>query len=319
VIVFGHGLFGSGEDFLNDSFLMKVANDNCVVGVATDWIGLSMNNVATAAYAVNDINKFPFVVDKLAQSVISTMALARIIRGPMAADPLFQDAGVSVVDPNRIWYYGASLGGIMGNLYMAYEPDIVQGALGVPGGNWTLLMERSLAWPPLQIALQNAYTAYPLDEEIIALVGMLWDRFDPITTTTRVVGDPLPNTPAKQIYLYEGINDSLVTNLSTEMVARTMGLQVTAPSLYVPYGMTSSTSAVSSGMTILDEHVTPAPSDLNIPPTKDSGTHSGVNKREAVQTMVREFFEQGMVKDECAVSGAPAPCDCSTGACGNRE
>lgn len=318
VIVFGHGLFGSGEDFLNDGFLMQVANDNCVVGVATDWIGLAQGNVATAAYAVNDGNKFPGIIDKLAQSVINTMSLARIIRGPMAADPMFMDAGQPIVDPTRIWYYGASLGGIMGNVYMAYEPDIVKGALGVPGGNWTLNFERSLAWPPLQLALQNSYTGYVLDQEIIALIGMMWDRYDPITTTPHVVMDPLPGTPAKQIYLYEGIGDSLVTNLSTEMVARTMGLSVTAPSLYVPFGMTSSTDATSSGMTILDEHVTPVPSDLNIPPSEDSGTHSGVNKRQAVQTMVRQFLEQGTVQDGCKVGGAAVACDCATGACGNR-
>ncbi|MSP17268.1 MAG: hypothetical protein EXR73_11795 [Myxococcales bacterium] len=315
VLVFGHGLFGNGFGYLDSEFLQRVVNDNCVVCVAGDFIGLSKNDFATAAFAVNDINKFPNLIDKLGQGVINFMALSRVVRGPMAQSPLFQIDGEVTIDPTKVYYYGASLGGIMGNVFMAYEPKVFKGALGVPGGNWTLNFERSLAWPPLQIALQAAYPGFVLDQELIALVGMLWDRFDPITTTARVVLDPLPDTPSKQIFMYEALNDSLVTPLSTEMVARTMGIPVTGPSLYVPFGMTEATDAVPSGLTIFDEHATPAPLETNVAPFEDSGTHSNVNERNAVQRMVRRFFEEGMVVHGCAVAGVPAPCDCATGAC----
>jgi hypothetical protein len=201
---------------------------------------------------------------------------------------------------------------------MAYEPDVLKGALGVPGGNWTLNFERSLAWPVLQLALQNAYPGFLVDQSLIAVVGMIWDRFDPITTSGRVILDPLPGVPAKQIFIYEGLGDSLVTHLSTEMVVRTMGLPVTGPSLYTPFGMVESQAPVPSGFTILDENVSPLPPEENIPPDDDSGTHSGVNKREAVQNMIRGFFNDGELVHGCQVGGAPAPCDCSTGACGDR-
>lgn len=315
VVVFGHGLFGNAAESLDNGFLQRVANDQCVVFVAAEWLGLTSRNVATAAFAVNDINKGLALTEKLAQAVVNFMALSRIVRGPMAEDPLFQVNGETVIDPTQVYYYGASLGGIMGGVFMAYEPDIVLGALGVPGGNWTLNFERSYAWPALQLAMRQAYIGPVLDEQIIAMMGMMFDRYDPITTAPHVIDDPLPGVPPKQIFIYEGVGDSLVTNLSTEMVARTMGIPVSGPSLYVPYGMEETTDTVPSALTILDEHPSPLPPGTNVPPGDDNGTHGDVNERNAVQRMVEEFFDTGTLTHGCMLQGAPAPCDCATGAC----
>jgi hypothetical protein len=233
----------------------------------------------------------------------------------MAEAPEFQIDGESVIDPTRIYYYGASLGGIMGNVYMAYEPLITRGALGVPGGSWTLLFERSLAWSPLQGAIGGAYEDPMHYELITAFLGMGLEKFDPITTSHRVIQDPLPGVPPKQLFLYEGLGDSLVTHYSTEMVARTLGVPVTGPSLYVPFGMTEELGDATSGLTIYDEHPAPLPSEFNIPPNEDSGTHGDVNERNAVQRQVARFLKEGILRHECFVGGEPAPCDCATGAC----
>jgi hypothetical protein len=320
VIVFGHGLFGNAKNTMRDTgFLHEVANDHCVVFIAGDWIGLTNEQIADTANAVNDINKAPGITEKLGQAVINFMALSRLVRGPMAADPLFQYEGEPVLDPTRVHYYGASLGGIMGNVFMAYEPDIELGALGVPGGNWTLMMERSLAWPPLQSALRSSYED-PLEAELnISLFGMGFDPFDPITTSYRVVNDPLPGVPAKKIFLYEGVGDTLVTNLATEMVAREMRIPVTGPSLYVPYGLTETTDVVGSALTIYDEHREPVPDGTNVAPVEDNGTHSNVNERDAVMNQVKRFFLDGELAHTCAIATTPAPCDCSTGACDNPQ
>ena len=70
VMVFGHGLFGSGEGYLNDRFLQQVAQDYCFVVVAGDWIGLTERQIGVAALAANDLNKAGGITEKLAQSVI---------------------------------------------------------------------------------------------------------------------------------------------------------------------------------------------------------------------------------------------------------
>ncbi len=56
----------------------------------------------------------------------------------MAASPECRVDGEAILDPTRVWFLGASLGGIMGGTFMAYDPVILRGALGVPGGAWSL-------------------------------------------------------------------------------------------------------------------------------------------------------------------------------------
>jgi hypothetical protein len=318
LVIFGHGLFGNAEDYLDGGLLQEVADKYCTAFVAGDFIGLTSRNVATAAIAINDINKGRGITEKLMQAVVNFMALERVAVNAMRTDSRFQINGEEVIDPTRVYYFGASLGGIMGGVYMSYEPAIVRGGLGVPGCNWTLLFERSFAWPALQVALQGAYPGFIKNEEVIALMGFAFDRVDPVTTAGNLVHDPLPGTPAKQIFMYETLGDSLVTNLSSEMLARAMDIPVTGPSLRVPFGLTESSAPVTSGFMILDEHPDPLPGAFNVAPTDDNGTHSGVNERQAILSMMFKFFTDGLLVHGCALEGTPAPCDCATAACDNE-
>lgn len=318
-IVFGHGLFGSGADYLDDGFLQEVADQFCFNVVAGDFIGLTMRQINVAALAANDLNKAAGITQKLAQSVIDFIALENLVRGPMAQHAEFQRNGQAIIDPTRVYYLGGSLGGIMGNVFMAYDQNITRGALGVPGGAWSMLFERSIAWSALKGAAQGSYTD-PLEyQPLIFLLAMHFEPYDAITTAPRVVADPLPDTPAKQIMMYEAIGDCLVNNYSTETVARTMGLQLVTPSVKEVWNMEGSTATLTSGLTVYDEHPTPLPpSTTNMQPATDNGTHSGVNKRQAVLDQVREFVLNGNLRQMCKQGDTPMPCDCSTGACGNR-
>jgi hypothetical protein len=318
-IVFGHGLFGSGTDYLDDSFLQEVANQFCFIVVAGDFIGLTKRQINVAALAANDLNKAGGITEKLAQSVIDFIALENLVRGPMATDTDFQRNGSPIIDPSKVYYLGGSLGGIMGNVFMAYDQNITRGALGVPGGAWSMLFERSIAWSALKAAAQGSYTD-PLEyQSLIILLAMHFEPVDPITTAPRVLMDPMPNTPAKQILMYEAIGDCLVNNYSTETVARSMGIEQIMPTVKPMWGITGSTSTLTSGINVYDEHPTPLPpSTTNAQPAEDNGTHSGVNKRQAVLDEVREFVLNGNITQACKSGDTPVACDCATGACGNR-
>ncbi len=315
-MIFGHGLFGNAEDYIDDRFLQEVAQNNCAIIIGGDWIGLTNRQVATVAYAMNDVNRGFGITEKLAQAVISFIALSKITRGPFHDAPEFQYEGTPIIDTDRIYYYGASLGGIMGTVYMAYDPDILQGVIGVPGGPWSLLFERSLAWPPLRIAMKGAYSLNPWDyQQNLGLMAMGFEKVDPMTYARRVIADPLPDTPPKQILMYAGIGDTLVSNISSWALARTMDLPVCAPSVVMPYALTEEQGSADSGLTIYDEVVTPHPPLTNVAPDDDNGTHSDVNERPAVQRQVTRFFDFGEVRNECSLGDGPAPCACDTGAC----
>lgn len=314
VIVFGHGLFGSGEEYLDDNFVINLAQDYCFVIVAGDFIGLTSRQLSLAPLAVNDMNKGPGITEKLAQSVIDFIALESISRGPFRTSPEFTYQNKQLIDPSKVFYVGGSLGGIMGNTFMAYDPNITKGVLAVPGGVWSMLFERSNAWHLLKGAAQGAYEDPEVYQLNIAFLGMGMEPYDPITTAEKVIKDPMPGVPVKEILIWYAIGDSLVTNISTEMIGRTMGIDLLAPAVKQVWGMPPKAGPLVNGMNVYNEHKTPVPSDLNIPPATDNGTHSGVNRNPSALRQVEAFLLQNQVVQTCGGS-APAPCDCATGAC----
>jgi hypothetical protein len=313
-IVFGHGLFGSAEGYLDDNFVIKLAQDYCFVIVAGDFIGLTERQLSLAPLAVNDMNKGPAITEKLAQSVIDFISLETITRGQFGQHPEFQYNGQSVIDPAKTFYVGGSLGGIMGNTFMAYDPNITKGVLAVPGGVWSLMFERSNAWHLLMGAAMGAYEDPEVYELNIAFLGMGMELYDPITTAEKVLNDPLPGVPKKEILIWYALGDCLVTNIATEMVARTMGIDLLTPSVKNVWHMPGKPGPLVNGVNVYDEHRTPLPSDLNIPPTEDNGTHSGVNRNPSALRQVEAFLLQNQIVQTCG-NGTPAPCDCATGAC----
>lgn len=314
-IVFGHGIFGNGKDYLDNEFVASLAEQHCFVILAGDFIGLTSRQIALVPSVMNEFTKSPQLAEKLAQSLIDFMSLSALARGPMATSSQFMVGGKAVIDVNRIFYLGGSLGGIMGNALMAYDPNLTTAIQAVPGGNWSLLFERSAAWPVLQGAAFGAYRE-PADYQLlVALLGMAMEPYDPASTAAHLIKNPLPGVPVKRILMWETLGDSLVGNMTTEMVAREIGLDVIAPSVKTPWGMTAKTGELQNAMYILDEKPTPLPNDTNVPPAEDNSTHSDVNRRPALLRLIAQYFLEGKISATCKLNGQPAPCDCTTGAC----
>jgi pimeloyl-ACP methyl ester carboxylesterase len=319
-IIFGHGLFGSAASYLTNGTVQALAMQYCFVIIAGDFIGLTDRQIQLAPLAVNDLNLGEEITEKLAQSLIDFMSLETIARGPMSKDPAFMYNGQAVIDPTQTYYVGGSLGGIMGNAFMAYDPNITRGVLAVPGGDWSLLFERSNAWSLLQGAAMGSYTNPELYQLNIALLGMYFEPYDPVTTAAHVIKDPLPGVPVKTILMWYAMGDCLVTNLSTEFIAREMGITLLAPAEKVGWGLTPTPGPLTNGINVLNDHPTPLPPDNNVPPATDNGTHSGINEKPAVLREADVFLLSpqqaiqtcGMGSDG---SGTPAMCDCATGAC----
>jgi hypothetical protein len=312
-ILFGHGLFGSAADYLDDDLVLDIAEDFCFVVVAGDFIGLTMRQLALAPLAANDVNQAPWITDKLMQSIVDFISLEQAMRGPMLNAPEFRYMGDPVMDPDRIYYLGGSLGGTMGNVFMAYDENIRRGVLAVPGSNWSLLFERSAAWTILEGAARGAYPDPTHNQMLIALMGMTFEPVDALVTAKKV---PIAEGPdARHVLLWYALGDSLVTNLATEMVAREMGLPVTGPSVKAPWGLTITEDPVTSGVTIVDQHRLPLPTGLNTP-EEDNGTHSNCNRLPALLREAQDFILTDTITHPCRVDGSPAPCDCAVaGAC----
>jgi len=314
-VIFGHGLFGSAEGYLSNAFVQMLAEQFCMVIIAGDFIGLTDRQIPLAPLAVNDMNLASGITEKLAQSVVDFISLENVARGPMAQSPQFMVNGQSVIDPQHTYYIGGSLGGIMGNVIMAYDPNLVRGVLAVPGGDWSLLFERSYAWNELIGAAQGAYPELSYYQPNIALLGMAFEPYDPITTAAHVLSDTRSGVPPKSILMWYSMGDCLVTNISTEVVARTMGIQILGPSVKTPWMLPPQPAPLANGVNVFNAHPTPLPPDTNVPPAVDNGTHSGINQEPAALRLAQTFLIQDTIVNQCMLQDAPAPCDCSTGAC----
>ncbi len=66
----------------------------------------------------------------IAQTVVDLMQLVRMIEVGMDVD----GDTVADLDPARIYYFGQSLGGIYGTIFLAVEPKVHAGVPNVPGG-----------------------------------------------------------------------------------------------------------------------------------------------------------------------------------------
>jgi hypothetical protein len=311
-VVFGHGLFGTGQSYVEEPFLQNIANTLCVNMVAGDFIGLTSRQLELALLAVNDMNLAGGISEMLGQSVIDFISLENLARGPMVSSPQFMVNGQSVIDPTKIYYLGGSLGGIMGSVIMAYDDNLQRAVLAVPGGNWSLLFERSNAWFDLMGPAQGAYPDLGYYQINIALLAMAMEPYDPITTASHLLQNPLPGNPVKNIAEWYTMGDCLVTNIATEEMARETGLTLLSPnaSTDVPYDLPPTMGPLANGIVAFDDHPTPLPPTTNSPPPKDNGTHSGINQKPAAVRFAQQYLLGSDFEDECFDGSAQVECDC---------
>lgn len=73
--------------------------------------------------------------DNFRQAVIDQMQLVRVMKAAQTA------GGTPAFDTSKLFYVGQSLGGLIGGIFMAVEPDVKVGVLNVPGGGLANLIE----------------------------------------------------------------------------------------------------------------------------------------------------------------------------------
>ncbi|MCH8542505.1 MAG: hypothetical protein LAT61_02930 [Alcanivorax sp.] len=236
--LYGHGLFGEGPggEFRSNA-VRDMAHDHNIMYCATDWIGMARFDVETGVVplVLADISNLPMMNDRSQQGLLNFMYLARLLTHPdgFASHPAFSHEGQLVfeVEHDEVFFDGNSQGGIMGGALVATAPDIHRGVLGVPGANYSLLLQR---FGPFEERFGFIlYGAYPdtLDQSLVfALMQMLWDRAENNGYLSHLAGRHLPNTGTdKRVLLQAALGDHLVTHWSAEIIARTIGAPVHEP------------------------------------------------------------------------------------------
>lgn len=291
---FGHGLFGDRKDVRSGS-LDKIADALPAVLLAVDWTGMKDDDVAPITLAIGtDISDFATIPDRLHHGHMETLMAARALTTALGQDPVFQEGGVSLIDPSAVHFYGNSQGSVLGGATLALGSDYDRAILGVPGAPFSLLLPRAEGFIPFFFLLQAQY-ADPVDIAVlIPLMQMLWDPTES--------GGHMPNMDTP-VLKQAAIGDSSVTTLGAHVMARGYGSALVTPATRDLFGLEAVEPPFTGSALVefdfgVDEPVEALPAD------GDLNTHDNLFGDPTAQAQVVHFLQTGEVVHVCK-----GPCD----------
>lgn len=307
--LYGHGLLG-GQGEVGAGNVSAMANEQHIIMCATDWIGMSTTDLPNIATILADVSNFPTLADRAQQGILNFLYLARLIihKDGFNTDPAFQIGGKPVFDRKEVVYDGNSQGGIMGGALLAVSQDIKKGVLGVPGINYSTLLNRSVDFDQYAAILYNVYPNRLAQQELFGLMQMLWDRAEGNGYVEHLTDKPYENTPKHQVLYMPAFGDHQVSTLTAEVAARTANVPAHKPA-WKPgrlweqeplWGIASmpKTPYRGSGFFIWDSG-SPAMPLGNIPPNTGQDPHSHPRNTELNRTIKGHFLKEGLVYDLC--------------------
>lgn len=312
-VVYGHGLLGTRSQVTSAGPRLLAENHNHVV-CGTDLIGMAADDVANAIQVLSDVGRFSTLADRLLQGHLNTLFLGRLMKHPagFASHPAFQDPdGSARLDTSALGYYGISQGGIMGPVSTAVSTDWDIGVFGVPGINYSTLLNRSIDFDTYQLLLNPAYPDKVDQAIIFDLMQMLWDRSEGNGYAT-YFDEPLRGSDDKLALLHGALGDHQVANVAMDVMARTMGASVVWPAVgpgrstdVEPFwAIPRITSYPFAGSAeVMWDSGTPLPPITNTPPRAGIDPHEDPRRHLPAVEQIDHFLRTGEVIDVCG--GAP--------------
>lgn len=301
VMLHGHGLNGTHAQI--DAFDELAAQEKVVV-VGCNMIGMSSEDVPGILEMIADFSEFPVLADRLHQGVLNHAFLVRAMKLGFDELPEISETGLAI-DPEQLYYNGISQGGIFGATHMAMSLDLKRGHLGVPGNNYSTLLQRSVDFGPFFLLVTINYPDARDRLLLLSAVQGLWDRTDPVSHYRHISAEPYPNTPSHEVLLASAKADWQVANLTNEIAARSdVGI-----ALLPDYGKNVSLVSESpyphlgSGLVNYD-FGNPWPAPGNYPPADDVGDpHGSPRKLANHNQQMFHFFRTGEIIDVCGGDG----------------
>ena len=321
--LYGHGLLGDASEVTGGNFKSGPTVHN-MMGCATDWTGMSGNDLLLVAGALNNLSYFHTNVDHMLQGFVNFQFLARLINSPkgFASNPAFRSGGRARFLVGHCNYLGLSQGGIMGGALSAISTQwtsVVLGQAGIDYGG--LLLNRSVDWGEFASVYDAAYPN-PVDEQLgLQLIQLLWDRGENDGYAEHLTRSPYGGTRAKHVLIIENYGDHQVSNMAQEVLARTIGAMAHTPTFDPTYRLDASVpvrteqpSSMDWGMAPLVPNVpvkaaislwdfgTPSPPSDNQPPvdgTYGADPHDFGHNNAGIMAQVLGLMEHDRIPEVC--------------------
>ncbi len=219
LLQYGHGLLGERNEIERDHFLDFMDTYGYAM-YATDWIGLTGPDEAFLGVILESgrIEEYDGVFARNQQALVNALVLNRVVTGSVATDETYGP----LLDPAQNYYYGISLGGILGTVYLALSTDITRGAADVMGAPFITLLTRSRQFDAFFAIARNAYDD-PRDVQLaLTLAQNFWDRAEPVGFMPHLRDDPFEGSPAHDFMMRAAVGDHSVSTLAAQLQARTL-------------------------------------------------------------------------------------------------
>ena len=163
--------------------------------------------------------------------------------------------------------------------------------------------DMQLAWNFDKFApAMNAAYPDPLDQALgRELIQMLWDRGENAGWAQHLTADTYDGAPNRNVLLLEAFGDHQLANVSTEKLARTLGVPRRAPTpangrsndLEALFGIPAIDALPTggSGLVVWD-FGTPAPPTINVPPRAGDDPHAKLATEPEALAMVAAFIDR---------------------------
>ena len=308
VLLFGHGIFSEPANYLDDaddpSAVVALADELGAIVVGTTWRGLSWDDRVVAIEVAGDFGRIPRITDRLVQAQVDIHTLAAMLHlGDLLDDPVFTgSAGQSLPMRGRLVYYGISLGGIEGAVFVASGAPVEAAVLHVGGSMWSTMLERSSNWTTFEGVLVPAIEDPGDRQRLYALSQLFWDPVDPLAWAGTLDRRP--------VLLQESVGDEQVPNLTTQALARSADLVFAQPGAGEVAGLASATMPLPAGSRayVRYDPEVGEPADVNRP-APVSGAHYLPRVWRGHRAAVVDFLgvgTEGSVRHHCGDAACTA-------------
>lgn len=201
---------------------------------------------------------FVAVRDNFRQTVLDQTSLVRLVRSKkLDLAPLAEATGgvVPKLDPSQIYWSGGSLGGIIGTMTTAVEPNIRAAALQVPGAGFVQLITTSSAKMASLVTGIGKITFGVQGEErldefhpLAHFLGQVTEAGDPIAYAGNILREPPPGRAPPDVMVTYAAHDEVLPNNATVALIRAIGLELAEPKLLGLPGIATTPSPVSGNV-----------------------------------------------------------------------
>ena len=242
VIIYGHGL--NSDRFEGDRLATKFSRDGfAVVAVdalmhgdhptriegsslpALDFLGVDLPSAQVSG---------PILSGNFTQTVVDRLQLLQLLR----RSPDFDGDGIADFNPQEIGYFGVSLGGMLGSLFLANANSIPAAVLSVAGGRLIQFLTDIPQIDAFRPALNNLAGGEAKAERILLFAQTMVDSADPATFAPFVLRQRLStNSVPPHLLVPVADQDDTVPPATAHALARALGVPHVGPVFTDVFGL----------------------------------------------------------------------------------